>query len=155
MESLHWGANLTAGPTEPWAPHSSPQAEGSTANNAFSAFVHTGLRNLPSPILVNSLTHYYALLCGDPAKLWCVTGSKTSKDLAGRSSGHHASLKDAPSTVSKVTWWELGTNISQMRVLRLHPGKGIQRIQEMGGGASGPGFFIFVITAVKTFTERG
>lgn len=42
-----------------------------------------------------------------------------------------------------------------MRDLRLHPGKGIQRIQETGGGASGPGFFIFMITAAKTFTERG
>ena len=89
-----------------------------------------------------------------PPKPWCVKGSKTSKNLAGRSSGHHASSKDAPSTVSKVTWWELGTNGSQMRKLRLHPGKGMQRIQEIGGGATGPGFFIFMATAAKTFTER-
>lgn len=41
-----------------------------------------------------------------------------------------------------------------MRDLRLHPGKGIQRIQEIGGGATGPGF-IFMATTAKTFTERG
>ena len=104
MDSLHWGANPTAGTTEPRALHSSPRAEGSTANNAFSAFAHTGLRNLLSPILVNSLTHYCAWLCGDPPKPWCVTGSKTSKDLAGQSSGSHPSPKDVPATVSKVTW---------------------------------------------------
>ena len=31
----------------------------------------------------------------------------------------------------------------------------MQRIQEIGGGPTGPRFFIFMATAAKTFTERG